>query len=48
MLSKEDPKDRELAKRHLIATEQLYYRTEGEAAKPLDARIDGLIEYVNA
>lgn len=47
LLSKDKPEDREFAKRHIMATEHLYYRMEGEVVEPLDIRIDSLIEHVN-
>ncbi|MBO3810162.1 MAG: hypothetical protein FGF50_11300 [Candidatus Brockarchaeota archaeon] len=47
LLSKDDPKDREVVRKHVVDTEPRYFRAKDEATKPLDIRIDNLIGYVN-
>jgi hypothetical protein len=48
LLSKDDPMDREIVRRHLMDTEKGMYRAKGEVVPPIEVRVDEFIEYVNS
>jgi hypothetical protein len=48
LLSKDDPQDREMVRRHLMDTEKGMYRAKGEVVPPIEVRVDDFIEYVNS
>ena len=47
LLSKDDPKDREVVEKHLVDTEKAYFRARAEVVEPLDVRVDDFIDYMN-